>query len=371
VPLTGRRATPEPENLPENLLADRALERLFAPLQPATAILVAVSGGPDSMALLHLLARWAAGKERPRLLAATIDHGLRVEAVEEAALVAGRCAELGIPHQTLPWLGPKPAAGLQEAAREARYTLLVSVARSEGASHLVTAHTQDDQAETLLMRLASGSGLAGLGGMRPEVERDSIRHVRPLLDVGKRRLVDLCRQEGWPFVEDPSNADPRFARARWRRIMPQLALEGLSAARLARLAIRARRIEEALDRKAREAFERARSDVEGGVAIKASVLVDEPFEIAVRVLALGLLALRGASHHDRLERVEAATERLREAAGQRRRLRLTLAGALITLDADGELHFAPEPARRRGRYPFVSDSAAAPPHSLGKGEGHA
>lgn len=362
----GRAATK-----PVDLLDDRALERLFAPLQSATAILIAVSGGPDSMALLQLLARWRGGGGRPRLVAATVDHGLRVEAVEEAALAASRAAACSIPHRILPWLEPKPDTGLQEAAREARYALLTAAARSEGASHLVTAHTLDDQAETLLMRLAAGSGLAGLVGMRAEIERDGIRHVRPLLGLSKKVLVELCRRENWPFVEDPSNTDPRFARARWRRIMPQLAAEGLSAARLARLSARALRIEEALDAKAREAFERARSGGERGIALKASVLMDEPFEIAVRVVALALLSLRSAGSYPRLERIERATERLRDAVGAGRPLRLTLAGALLSLDSVGELRLAPEPTRRRGRYPFVSDDAAAPPHSLGKGQGHA
>lgn len=363
---------------PGDLLADHSLDGLFAGLADAQAVLVAVSGGPDSMALLHLLARWAARDNRPRLAAATIDHGLRVEAVEEAALVAARAAALGVPHQTLPWCGLKPSAGLQEAARDARYTLLATVARSVGATHLVTAHTQDDQAETLLMRLAAGSGLAGLVGMRSEIDRDGIRHARPLLGLSKHALVELCRREGWPFVEDPSNADPRFARARWRRLMPQLAMEGLSPARLARLAGRAMRVEEALNRKAREAFERARAKLEAvpdgagpGLVLKAGVLAEEPFEIATRVLALGLLTVREPARHARLERIEAATERLRQAVQTGRALRFTLAGALVTLGADGDLRIAPEPARRRGRYPFVSDSAAAPPHSLGKGEGHA
>jgi tRNA(Ile)-lysidine synthase len=356
---------------PGDLLDDRVLDSLFAPLLSAAAILVAVSGGPDSMALLHLLARWAGRGGRPRLLAATVDHGLRVESAEEADLAARQAAACGVTHRNLPWLGPKPEAGLQEAAREARYALLVAAARSEAASHLVTAHTQDDQAETLLMRLAAGSGLAGLAGMRPEVERDGIRHVRPLLGLPKKMLVDLCRREGWPFVEDPSNTDPRFARARWRRIMPQLAAEGLSVARLARLSVRALRVEEALDVKAREAFERARSGPGPDLALKAFVLLDEPFEIAVRVVVLALTALRGAGDHARLERVEGATERLRGAARAGRPLRLTLAGALLTLDRAGELRFSAEPTRRRGRYRFVSDDAAAMPHSLGKGGGHA
>src|SRR5690606_3498551 len=123
--------------------------------------------------------------------------------------------------------------------REARYRLLVQCAREAGASHLVTAHTLDDQAETILMRMARGSGLAGLAGMRAETDREGICHVRPLLEWPKASLLTLCREQGWAFVGDPSNEDARFARVRWRRIMPLLAEEGLTAERLARLGERA------------------------------------------------------------------------------------------------------------------------------------
>ncbi|HEV2557102.1 MAG TPA: tRNA lysidine(34) synthetase TilS [Microvirga sp.] len=349
-----------------SLLDGRELDRLFAPLRGAGAVLVAVSGGPDSVALLHLLARWP---DRPRLVAATIDHGLRPEAAGEAGLVAACAARLGVEHRILPWLGPKPSSGLQATARDARYTLLASLARTEGATHLATAHTEDDQAETLLMRLAAGSGLSGLVGMRPETMRDGLWHVRPLLAVPKAVLVDLCRREGWPFAEDPSNADPRFARVRWRRLMPLLAAEGLTPARLSRLSARARRIEEALDAAARAAFAAARVEAAGPLKLRASFLADEPFEIAVRTLALAVLTVRNGGRHARLERIEAAAGRLRAALAAGRALRLTLAGTVITLDAAGLLGVSAETARRRGRYAFVSDSAAAPTHSLGKGEG--
>ena len=184
---------------PDDTLSDDGLERLFASLDQASGIVAAVSGGPDSMALMHLLARWRATAERPPVLVATIDHGLRPEAADEAAFVAREAAALGLPHRILAWTGDKPSAGIQEAAREARYRLLVAHAREEGASHLVTAHTLDDQAETVLMRLSRGSGLSGLAGMRPETDRQGIRHARPLLDWPKARLLDLCHGAGLAF----------------------------------------------------------------------------------------------------------------------------------------------------------------------------
>jgi tRNA(Ile)-lysidine synthase len=347
-----------------DLLDPAVLDGLFASLSEAQGILVAVSGGPDSMALLHLLARWRGRGERPRLAAATVDHGLRAEAAAEAALVARTAEDLAIPHRVLVWEGVKPLTRLQEFARDARYRLLAEHARAEGLTHLATAHTLDDQAETVLMRMARGSGPSGLAGMRPRILRHGLVLCRPLLDRPKADLVGLCRREGWPFAEDPSNRDDRFARVRWRRVLPQLAAEGLDARRLARLAIRAQRAEDALEAKAREALDRARG-LEG---LKASFLLEEPEEIALRVLAL---ALPQGGKPLRLERLEAAAERLRVAARAGRALRLTLAGAVLTLGEGGDLTIAAEPLRRRGRYALVSDDDAGLAGSLGKDPGHA
>ena len=330
--------------------ADDALETLFAPLDRASGIVAAVSGGPDSMALMHLLARWSGAGRRATILVATVDHGLRSESADEAAFVAREAASLGLPHRILAWTGGKPQAGIQEAAREARYRLLVGYAREAGASQLVTAHTRDDQAETVLMRLARGSGLAGLSGMRRDRDRDGIRHLRPLLDWPKEALLDLCRAQGWRFVSDPSNLDERFERVRWRRIMPLLAAEGLTVERLVRFSKRMRQADEALEAKALQAFEGAEPvAADGGLSFQARFLTDEPFEIAVRVLELALSQTGLSPDNSRLQRREACAERLRKAICEGAALRLTLAGALVQLDRSGKLLIRPEPARRRGR----------------------
>jgi tRNA(Ile)-lysidine synthase len=338
----------EPDGLPNMSapsLTDEGLQDLFDSLSSATAILAAVSGGPDSMALMHLLARWA-GPGRPPVLVATVDHGLRPEAAEEAAWVGREAARLGLSHETLVWTGPKPGTGLQAAARKARYALLADHARRQGASHLVTAHTLDDQAETVLMRMAHGSGLAGLSGMRPERDLAGIRHARPLLDFPKASLLALSAAHGWEHRTDPSNANARYERVRWRALMPALAREGLSAERLSVLAARAARAEAALAAKAGETLAAAKT-FEGNT-FEATCLLAEPFDIALRVLDLAL-ARAVTPDRKRLHRLESCLERLREALGNGAPLHLTVAGAVLRLDRSGRLSIAPEPPRRRGR----------------------
>lgn len=168
---------------------------------------VAVSGGPDSMALLAL-ARDALGD---RMESATVDHGLRPEAAAEAAMVARWCAGHGIPHATLKPVAPI-AGSVQAAARAARYALMEDWRTERGLDWLMTAHHADDQAETLLMRLNRGSGVGGLAGVR---ERNG-RVLRPLLSWRRDELARLVAERNLPFVQDPSNCDSRFDRAALR-----------------------------------------------------------------------------------------------------------------------------------------------------------
>src|SRR3981189_2854723 len=154
--------------------------RLFADWKAVPAIVLAVSGGPDSIALMWLAARWRRALARgPPLIAVPVDHGLRSEAAREARDVKRLARTLDLPHRTVRWLGAKPKTGLPAAARTARYRLLAQVARASGATHILTAHARDDQAETLLMRLLRGSGIAGLSAMARESERDGVVLARP------------------------------------------------------------------------------------------------------------------------------------------------------------------------------------------------
>src|SRR5258708_21729073 len=199
-------------------------KRLFADWRAAPAIVLAVSGGPDSIALMWLAARWRSTLARgPRLIAVTVDHGLRAEAAREAREVKLLARTLELAHRTMRWSGEKPKTGLAAAARAARYRLLAQAARAAGATHILTAHTRDDQAETLLMRLLRGSGIAGLAAMARESARDGVVLARPLLNVPKSRLVATPNKAKVAFAAEPANRDPAFTRPRLRALLPLLA----------------------------------------------------------------------------------------------------------------------------------------------------
>lgn len=327
----------------------------FEGLSHEAALLVAVSGGPDSVALLALLAAWAQMPGRPALHAATVDHGLRRESAGEAAAVAQLCSKLGVGHATLRWEGPKPINGVQAEARRARYALLANEARRLGGATLVTAHTLDDQAETMLMRLAHGSGPAGLVGMRVRSEVNGVALVRPLLGFPKMRLVAAAQARGLPFVRDPSNNDPRFERVRWRETMPVLAEQGLTAERFGRLAERLARLDDAATQQALRALDATRLPGAGALRLNFLALVSEPEEIVLRVLALALHeVVPGGEGQGRLERLEACVAALTEAAGAGLALRRTLSGCVLSLDRGGVLALQVEPPRRRGVHSSAS-----------------
>ena len=181
--------------------------------QPLVA--VAVSGGPDSIALALLADRWAR-EHGGAIRALTVDHGLRPESAAEAREVATWLDARGIAHETLVWAGDKPRSGVQEAAREARYRLLADWCAANGVLHLMTAHHREDQAETHLIRRRAGSGVDGLAGMSAVRELPGCRLVRPLLDMPRARLAALLSAERQPFLDDPSNRSTSFERGRLR-----------------------------------------------------------------------------------------------------------------------------------------------------------
>jgi tRNA(Ile)-lysidine synthase len=336
-------------NAEQAIRADEANE-LFSGLEDLRGLILAISGGPDSVALMWLAARWAKARKRsPKLLAVTVDHGLRAEAATEAAAVKRLARRLGVAHSTVRWRGNKPKSGLQEAARNARYQLLAQAAARAGYGHILTAHTLDDQAETVLFRLARGSGLNGLAGMAhalplPGVGQGGVFLVRPLLRVAKARLVATLDAAGISYAEDPSNRDPRFTRVRLRALMPVLAREGLDARGFSRLAARVRRAESAIEfavGAARSALAPGPWPASGPVVFDTGRFADLPAEVALRLLGRAI-AHTGDEGPVELGKLEALYDSLRQAHS---RLRRTLAGALITLSSE-TLTVERAPARR-------------------------
>ncbi|QAY94351.1 tRNA lysidine(34) synthetase TilS [Methylovirgula ligni] len=335
------------------------LAALFAPLAGRRALL-AVSGGPDSLALLRFAALWLAEGQAAgaSLHVATVDHGLRPGSREEAEAVGGWSEALGLPHSILTWQGAKPKSRIQERARAARYALLGAHARELGADYLLTAHHADDQAETILFRLLRGSGLAGLAGMSSEIRLGGITLYRPLLIYSKKTLIDYCEACDQPYFRDPSNENSAFARTRLRALLPLLEEAGLSASGLARLGRRAARAEQALAVQTETVRAMLRRfPASGGVGISVAHLGDCPEEILRRIIAAEISTL-GVGKPLRLDRLERLAQDLCAALHRGRVFHGTLGGVRLSLAADGLLTLRPEKTRRRG---LVHDSAVPKP----------
>jgi tRNA(Ile)-lysidine synthase len=346
-------------------------EGLFATLPKSAPLLLAVSGGPDSVALLHLCARWAADVGAPAPIVATVDHGLRAEAEAECRRVVAMAGGLGLKAVTLRCDDLAPGSRLLERARAERHRLLAEAARRCGAAAIVTAHTLDDQAETVLMRLCDGSGPRGLAGMRATGRTLGVAHHRPLLGVAKARLVATCRAAGLAFATDPSNVDARFARARWRAAAPVLEREGLTAARLGALARRVAEWADWIETEA-EALAAAAGMEPGSDVVRLDFgkLETAPAPVAARALAI--VIERAVPAHDRgapirLKRLESLAEALHAARTRGAALRRTFAGLLVSLDAQGVLTLRKEAGRKNASNRLHSGRIA--PLSLGKGGG--
>lgn len=320
---------------------------------------LAVSGGADSVALMHLLAEWLRepgtaerqGMGEVPLRVLTVDHRLRAESADEAAWVAREAGKLALPHDTLVWSGPKPASGLQAAAREARYRLMNGLLDAEALAGsgrpkraLVTAHHADDQAETFLMRLARGSGLDGLSGIRerdcialeaaPGVQPTRCALLRPLLQVPKARLVAALEARGITWRDDPSNRSDDFERVRVRQALAVLDGLGIGAEQIARSARRLARARSA----ALSAMDEVLRDVvrwHGGLygEIAPRLFGAYPEEYRVRTLAVLLGAYGGSAAPARLSQIEALVEQL--SAGTGGRVATTLGGCRVEREGDG------------------------------------
>jgi tRNA(Ile)-lysidine synthase len=256
---------------------DRFRRDLDALVGPDAKLGIAVSGGPDSLALLFLAAEARPG----RVEAATVDHALRPESRAEAEIVAEVCARLGVPHVilTADW-DEKPGTAIQERARAMRYRLVGEWARERGLT-ILTAHHLDDQAETLLMRLARGAGVRGLAGMRP-----AAHVVRPLLGWRHSELEAVCAAAGVEPVRDPSNEDEQFERVRIRKALA--AADWLDPAALAASAAHLADADEALDWAAEFEWQRAVTESDADIVYRPA---GTPPEIRRRIVRRAVLTL--------------------------------------------------------------------------------
>jgi tRNA(Ile)-lysidine synthase len=306
-------------------------------------IAVATSGGPDSLALAILADRWARGCDG-RMSALIVDHRLRPESTAEAATVAAWLAARGIDRTILTWDGDKPAAGIQEVAREARYELLSEWCVARGCLHLLTAHHREDQAETYWIRRRAGSGVDGLAGMSAVRDLKGLRLVRPLLAVAKARLAATLNDEGQGYLSDPSNRDPTFERSRLRMEKG----ESTDAA-LVEVAMNAKvRIER--ERSVAALLARASSLHPAGFALLDAAPIIAAGELGVRALGRLAVTIGGARYPLRRDRLA--------------RLCTALSGTPARPRTLGGCRFVPW----RGRWLVLRETArAAPPMPVGPG----
>ncbi|MDP4031732.1 MAG: tRNA lysidine(34) synthetase TilS [Pseudorhodobacter sp.] len=286
-------------------LAARFLQGLGDAPQPLG---LAVSGGGDSMALLHLAVQ--AGL---RCHAVTVDHGLRPEAATEAAVVAGACAALGVAHDSLCWQGWDGHGNLQDQARRARYRLMADWAAHRGLAAVALGHTRDDQAETFLMRLARGAGVDGLAAMSSRRQWLGVDWRRPLLGVGRDALRDWLRARGVTWVDDPSNDDVHYDRVRVRQALGGLAGLGIDAARLAAVAGHLAQVRDALDVQVLAAARQFAHVEAGDVVLDAAALTELPPEIARRLLRQALVWVASAEYGPRGAALARLTDALQAA----------------------------------------------------------
>jgi len=272
----------------------------FAPFESRPVLAVAVSGGRDSLALALLAHDWADALEG-RIVGLIVDHGLRLESADEAAKTRDLLTRHGVAAEILRWRGAKPATRLQEAAREARYRLLLGACRARGILHLLIAHQLDDQAETVAMRAARQSGPDGLAGMATLVEQRAARVLRPLLSIPRTRLTATLEARAVAWIDDPSNLDSRFERARLRKAERAPAPSSAGPGRSRTTGDR---------RLAAAAVDVLEFDMAGAVAVDRAGFARLGRELGQRLLSRVIQAVGRRDYPPRRERLERAAARL-------------------------------------------------------------
>ena len=269
----------------------------FSPDAPSR-VGVAVSGGSDSMAALHLIAQVVPVE------AVTIDHGLRAEAAAEARFVAEACARLSVPHSVIRWQRTETAGNLMDQARRARLRLIGDWARARGLSHVVLGHTADDQAETFLMRLARAAGLEGLSGMRRNWAENGVNWTRPFLDVPRATLRDWLRGRNIGWIDDPTNDNEDYDRVKARKALRALAPLGLSAERICDVVAHLGDAETAVQDCLRRAVTTLAREDRGDVVISADAFKAElPAELQRRLIVQALKWVGGQDYAPRADAV--------------------------------------------------------------------
>ena len=279
----------------------------LGPFEEGPVLAVGVSGGPDSMALCALSHDWAR-RRGGRVVALVVDHRLRPESGDEARRVCGWLDNLGVENMLLTRQGPDIHAAIHATARAARYDLMGGYCRDRGILHLLLGHHRDDQAETMLLRLDRASGLDGLAAMAAINEDaagvDGLRLLRPLLAVPMARLRAVPAARGLPFVDDPSNRDPAYGRARMRLLAPVLAADGVTPERLARTAAALGRARCVLESAAADFLAAAVTIHPAGFCrLQGKAYRAAPAEIARRSLGRMLLCIGGAAYAPRGDRL--------------------------------------------------------------------
>lgn len=311
------------------------------------SIAVAVSGGGDSMALALLLNQWCQ-KNNIQLFAVTIDHGLRDASKAESKSVADWLKRYNINHEIIEWVGKKPSSNIQGAARNARYSLIEKWCAARKIAHLFVAHHKDDQAETFLMRLLRGSGVDGLSAMQPVSKLPvkargnmEVNIFRPLLSIGKERLIKTLEDIGQSWVSDPSNENDNFTRIKVRKLLETSDIDGLDRDKLTATALKMSRVKSLLD----ELTDRAESDYVQYDPLGCAQLsqkFDETLheEIALRLLSRLLKKISGGAYPTRYQKLLTLYENIKEKdfSGQ------TLSGVTIFSIEEGYITFVREAA---------------------------
>ncbi len=291
--------------------SQKDLDLFFEPIKTLEHIGLGVSGGVDSVALMFMVFHWAKTKKTPpKIMVYSVNHGLRDEAINECEFVKGEAKKLGFKTQVLTW-GEKPKSALQENARKARYKLIGQAMARNNTQILLTAHHAFDQAETILMRMANGSGIKGLVGMDRFSQVENIKIFRPLLDVPPDRLAKIIEKAGIKAIKDPSNFDEKYERVRWRKMLPSLFALGLNEERLNKFSARLKRATIALDEMSNSLFsEKVEIDDFGVARILKTELEKVVEELQIRLIQKLLQKVGGKQKPFALNQIEELTRQI-------------------------------------------------------------